>query len=199
MAGTPDQIIDYLRTHPTATALEISASLGMTRANIRHHLDRLLDAEVIEPAGQQVQSGRGRPTRLFRLTPAAQKDNLEGLAGALLAEFLNGLPPGEQQPALERLALRIAAPPDPMARNLTRRVSEAVQQLNDMAYQARWEAHRDGPRIYLTQRPYAGLFTHYSGLLSRLDACVIQLLVGLPVEQKTPAQVLPSIYAILVE
>ncbi len=197
MTATPAEIIEYLREHPSATVVEISVALGMTRANIRYHLGRLMKEGQVTMADGSAPGGRGRPAALFRLSRAAQKRNLEGLAGALLAELFEALPDENQLPALRRIAGRIA-PPLPPAGNLTRRVTQAVQHLNALAYHARWEAHRDGPRIFLASCPYAGLSAEHSALLCSLDACILENVLGLPVERKSPAGSFPCIYTIRV-
>jgi len=51
MQLTRKQIIDFLNTNHTATAVELSRALNVTAANIRHHISELIQQEIIEEIG----------------------------------------------------------------------------------------------------------------------------------------------------
>ncbi|MCI0519196.1 MAG: ArsR family transcriptional regulator, partial [Chloroflexi bacterium] len=140
---TRTRILEILEKQRSASAAELSRALGVTPANIRHHLHALQEQGLVLVSAQRPLSKRGRPTLLYELASQASRHNLDGLAAALLSALLDGLPPAERDAALARLAGALlgegAARP---GTHLTRRLYQAVQQFNAMGYQARWEAHK---------------------------------------------------------
>ena len=114
-----------------------------------------------------------------------------GLPSALLAEMLAESHHAEQEEfkqdeILKRLASRLL-PPTPTERvNLTQRLSQAVQHLNRMSYQARWEAHAQGPRVILQHCPYAAIVEQHPEVC-RMDQFLLRNLLSLPVQQLSSA------------
>jgi predicted ArsR family transcriptional regulator len=66
--------------------------------------------------------------------------------------------------------------------SLTKRLSQTIQVLSQHHYQARWEAHSDGPRLLLGHCPYAAILEKHPELC-RMDAYILEELVGTSVEQ----------------
>lgn len=98
-----------------ATAVDLATELGMTGAGIRKHLDSLLEAGLVEfserapygPAALAGPKGRGRPAKVFSLTPQGRKifgESEESLALTTL-KFLESFS-GSQ--AIEAFAEQIA-------------------------------------------------------------------------------------------
>jgi len=182
MQLTRKQIIEYLHTHRMGTSIQLSHALQVTPANIRHHLSILEEQALIEVIGHAPQRGRGRPTNLYSLTPQALADNIQTLVHVLLQQTLNGVSPTERQTRLDQLAVRLAGEVPLSAPNLRLRLNQAVERLNQQAYQARWEAHASSPHIILGHCPYAAILDEHPELC-QLDAALLQRLVGQPVEQ----------------
>ena len=61
---------------------------------------------------------------------------------------------------------------------LTRRLAQAVDRLNELHYQARWEAGASGPRIILGHCPYGGIVESHPELC-RVDAFFLEECVGM--------------------
>ncbi len=162
--------------------MEISNALGVTAADIRHHLSILKKEGVVRTTGQRPASGRGRPVHLFSLTDRIQRNNLDVLASALLEEFINTQPPSERGAALDRLADRLTNTPIDQASNLPQRLFRAVAYLNEFNYQARWEAHATAPRVILGHCPYAAILPEHPELC-HLDAKLIEKLIDTQVKQ----------------
>ncbi len=188
MKPTRRRILDHLDQFHGATAAELSQMLQLTAANIRYHLAILVEQGQVEAAGNAAQPGAGRPARLYRR--ARQAHNLDGLAHALLDELAGSQPAAEAEAMLLALAHSMARTArsgedqdQPGAgRHLTVRLSTAVQQLEPLGYQPRWEAHVDGPRIRLGHCPYRAVLDEHPELC-RLDTYLLTNLVGQPVEQ----------------
>jgi predicted ArsR family transcriptional regulator len=185
------RIIEYIQSKEVVTALEISRALHMTPAKARHHLSILRDEGVVYVFGQRAGSGRGRPLDLYCLWRPISLHNLDGLAGALLAEVCELENPEEQEEILERLARRLLHPPPTERVNLTQRLSQSVQHLNRMSYQARWEAHAQGPRVILQHCPYAAVVEQHPEVC-RMDQFLLRNLLSLPVQQLSRLEKIPS-------
>ena len=179
--NTREQILEFLSAHPIASAAEIAAALGVTAANIRHHLGLLRARGLVARAIQRPSGRRGRPVNLYRLTTAAQQPFLEPLTRALLNAVR------EQGPGkvfAERLCAMVCDGHfTPGGRTLRERLQHAMRKLEQWHFEPRWEAHRHGPRVVFHRCPYAPLVADYPELC-RLDVLMLERLLGLPVEPR---------------
>jgi predicted ArsR family transcriptional regulator len=181
MDTTRQRILEQLRAKHTLAAQELSLILGTTTANIRHHLGVLLQEGVIEIAGYRPGGGRGRPAQLYSLTQQAHAHNLDKLADALLENLLEGLTPEEQLAALRQIATRMGSQAIGVA-NLTQRLNACIKVLNEMNYQARWEARSPSPRVVFSHCPYARILPQHPELC-QMDASLLQRMLGVSVTQ----------------
>lgn len=173
------KILAFLKKQNIATALEISAALHVTSANVRHHLAMLARDGRVEVTGRRSAGARGRPQKVYRLGKALLGDNLAGLTQALLEQ----VPPGQVEDTLQAVGRALAgAPAGGSSTALMRRLAMAVERLNAANYHARWEAHASGPRIVLGHCPYAAVIGCHPELC-RVDATLLVTLLGVDVEQ----------------
>lgn len=147
----------------------------MTRANMRYHLEKLVADGTVEVTDQQGDlKRRGRPVQVYQLSANSHPSNLPQLVDILLNQVTN-----EEQ--LRQIAAALAADGD-LPRHATQRINRVVQILNMKRYQARWEAHAQAPRIILRNCPYAAVLENHPELC-RMDAYMLEQLLGMPVEQ----------------
>jgi predicted ArsR family transcriptional regulator len=182
MQTTRQRIIDHLKGKHLASAAEIGGALGVTPADVRHHLGILLAEGAVQESSQRRGGGRGRPTKLYTLSGLVQQHNLDGLSDALIAEFISPLAEEQRQAALQSVARRLSGTSQPQPGHLTRRLYACVQRLNEMGYQARWEAHAAGPHIVFEHCPYALILAEHPELC-QLDAHLLAALLAAPVAQ----------------
>lgn len=183
MQSTRQHILDYLQTHRTATAGEMSRAFSMTAANLRHHLGVLKKQGLVEVVGRNPPDGRGRPTQVYMLTRQAQARNLNSLASVLIEEFLESGTARKRQVHLRGLAGRLGGTTRGSSQgSITQRLVNAVRRLNQLGYRARWEAHADTPRVILGQCPYVAIIDKYP-ILCHMDAHLLEDLLDTPVEQ----------------
>jgi len=171
---TRQKILEYLKRNQTVSSREVARALRMTPANARHHLGILAADGRVELVSQR-QGGRGRPEKVYRLAGTLAGDNLSALADALLREAGQGVD-------MEAVGVRLASSEVEQGQPLMRRLTSTVERLNEMHYQARWEAGADGPRVVLGHCPYAGLVREHPQLCA-MDAALLEALLGGDVEQ----------------
>jgi predicted ArsR family transcriptional regulator len=179
-------ILDHIRKNQAASVRDISHALGMTGANIRHHLEILENNDLIEVVSRQ-QEGRGRPRQVYGLSRRVLGDGLDLLSGALLTCWLSDLSGEKKNQFLTRLAkMMLMTPADDAPAML--RIGHAIGQLNSLHYQARWEASQNGPRIILGHCPYYAIIMSHPELC-QVDKHLLQNILGFPVEQTIKLQV----------
>jgi len=180
------RILDHFRKYQTASVKELSHLFDMTGANIRHHLAVLESNDLIEIIGQR-KEGRGRPVHIYGLSRLVQGDGLDNLAGALFDIWLGGASDERREAGLRSVAERLAGVADfkvPVMKRLVR----TVDRLNELHYQARWEAGAAGPRIILGHCPYSAIVADHPELC-RMDAILLETRLGLSIEPTAKLQV----------
>jgi predicted ArsR family transcriptional regulator len=202
MKNTRQRILDYLGAHPDATAGQLANRLRLTHADIRYHLNLLLGEKRVLKGDRQMQlRSRGRPARSYRLAASFDQGNFQLLSAILLAEILSDLSLAEQEVFLGRLASRLArghahsgesaqgsAPEDqqrfvPGDRpSMSTRLVRAVLRLNDLGFQARWEAHAESPQLILQRSPFSPLHAEQPAL-DELERRLIETLLVSPVRR----------------
>lgn len=172
---TRTRILEYLQGKQAATPYELAHALHLTPANIRYHI-AILEAEgAITSIGEKRETPRGRPSRIFSLHSETVAHNLAALASALLDEGVTaGEDPGDYY---RRVAARMAPVETGPPAARSKRLVNAVRQLNRMNYLARWEARLDAPRVILGRCPYAALLPGHPEVC-QVDAHLLEALLG---------------------
>lgn len=182
MKTSRQRVLEYVQAHYPVTAADLSQALHMTEANARHHLAILQARGLLRSAGQRAASVKGRPARLYLPSEQILGHNLDQLAAALLELLGSRLSSTELDALLHDLAGQMVPAHPASHESLTQRLYHAVQQLNQLHYQARWEAWRGAPRVILDHCPYAAIIGQHPELC-RLDIRLLENLAGAPVEQ----------------
>ena len=178
MQNTRQQILDYIRTNKMASAIEISRAFPMTPANARHHLSILEDQNLIENVGQRLAKGRGRPTKLYALTHQAMDHNIDLLVDALLKILKSS---DDLEDHFKLLSPILFCDSDSVTSPIGR-LNQAIQRMNEMHYQARWEVSSDGPKVILGHCPYAAVLAENPELCT-MDEVLLSDQLKQPVEQ----------------
>jgi predicted ArsR family transcriptional regulator len=183
MTASRKLILDFLQRNPFASPGEISLALGTTAANIRHHLSILIDEGAIEVVAQRPPRGRGRPAHLYALASHAHRNNLDGLANAVLDILLSKASSSDKNEALREIAgalvqgdITVPAP------RMAQRFTQAVQRLNELGYKAHWEAHSQAPHLVLGHCPYIALLANHPELC-QMDTYLLEHLSGVAMVQ----------------
>ena len=185
MGTSRQRVLEYIRIYRTVTADEISRIFNMTPANARHHLKILIEDNLIAKVGRRAVDGRGRPAIVYAPTDGRDEHNYQVLVSALLTQFKEDSDEALFLINLDNVASKIAAQTGqnaPAARSLTARLYQAVQVLNKLHYNARWEAHSSGPHVILTNCPYKDIIDDHPELCI-LDSRLIDRLVNAQAEQ----------------
>jgi predicted ArsR family transcriptional regulator len=147
----------------------------MTGANIRYHLALLEFNGLIEMVGQR-NEGRGRPMNVYGLSRRILGDGLDKLAGTLVDVWLEGMGGEEQKASLRSVAERLARTSDGKA-PIVKRLGQTVERLNELHYQARWEASAVGPRVILGHCPYEVIISNHPQLC-KMDLYLLETMLN---------------------
>ena len=157
MTTARQKVMTYLTKNRTASAREISRSLKMSAATVRHHLRVMVADGRLEMESARGLGGRGRPEKVYSLPRAALGDNLSALSEALLVEAGSKL-------KMEAVAKRLVGDIDRSRQPIAKRLNLVVEKLNQMNYHARWEAGAEGPRVHFGHCPYAAIIAKHPEL-----------------------------------
>lgn len=148
MTTSRQKILTHLKKTRSASAREIARALKLSAPNVRHHLSVLSSDGRVEMTNIHNRVGRGRPEKVYSLSEAALGDNLSALAEAVLTVAGSSL-------SMEAVASLILDESQFVGLSMNRRLALIVEKLNEMHYQARWEAGPSGPRVLFGRCPYA--------------------------------------------
>jgi len=150
MKNTIDQIYQYIESNNTATIAQLSQKLGLTKADIRHHMRTLLAEGRVKKTETKSLSGAGRPPSQYTVIPPLNRTLVERLfAGYSTILRKSGISDSEVDRFLPVELLRAFHPQgSPSAR-----LNQAVIYLSEMGIQARWEAGAEGPNLILVDSP----------------------------------------------
>lgn len=179
------RILDHFKKHQTGSANELSRFFGLTGANIRHHLGILESNDLIEVIGLR-KEGRGRPQNIYGLSRRVQGDGLDRLSGALLDNWLGGVPEERRELHLKSLARSLAGGFD-TGNSVIKNLVKSVERMNEMHYQARWEASPAGSRIILGHCPYAAIVNDHPEIC-KMDVFLMESMLGPHIEQAVKLQ-----------
>ena len=181
------RILDHIRSYQTSSVGELSRVLGVTGANIRHHMTILESNELVEIVGQR-KDGRGRPMNLYGLSRWMLGEALDELAGGLLAAWSAELDDRTQQACLRSVAEKLAGTNNGEEESsLPRRLTRTIKRLNELHYRARWEAGSAGPRLILGHCPYSVIILNHPELC-QMDAYLLEIQLAFMVEQTEKLQ-----------
>jgi predicted ArsR family transcriptional regulator len=175
MITVRQKVLAHLKKTRAASAREIARALNMSAPNVRHHLGILVSDGRLEVTSVHQRDGRGRPEKMYSLSQSALGDNLSALTNALLTEAGSGL-------NIEALAGRILNSSQFANLPVAKRLVLLVEKLDEMHYQARWEAGAEGPRVIFGRCPYAKVIDGHPELC-KMDSALLEEALGRPVLQ----------------
>ncbi len=190
MSVTRENILKHLAKYHTATAGDLSKSLDRTPADIRYHLAALKKARTIRTLGDRKPGGAGRPAIVYGLSPSAQGTAFSEFTRAVCS-VLESDPSSEV--LVDKFAAHLTRKFKPPPRSQITLFNQAVDYLNQLMYQAAWEARPEGPRILLHHCPYLDL-PHQNAILCEMDQRLVSRLFCRPLilaEKRSP-DLLPS-------
>jgi len=186
------KVLTYLTKNRTASAREISRSLKMSPATVRHHLRVMASDGRLELEAVRRRDGRGRPEKVYSLPQAAFGDNLSVLSDALLTETASKV-------RMEAVAKRLVGESHFASQPIAKRLNLIVEKLNQMNYHARWEAGPDGPRVHFGHCPYAAIIGRHPELCE-MDVNLVSQLISRPVlresKPETQTGICPFVFLI---
>lgn len=181
---TRHRYLALLRKMNSATADEFARALHVTPANARYHLAGLQTDGLVEVIEKRPGKGRGRPVKIYGLSRSVRGDNLPNLLDAILLDWLSLIDSDDLEDALKRVAQSmVKASQFTVPGNFARKLAIAMEQLNKMRYDARWEAHASGPHIIFESCPYSSVISQHPEIC-KFDAKLLEQYLGTGIEQR---------------
>jgi predicted ArsR family transcriptional regulator len=179
---TRQRVLETIQRNQALSTHEIGLILGLTNANIRHHIVALKNDSLIEIVGRKHDS-RGRPTHIYGLSEQFLGNGLDILSTILLEEYFDQVSESEQRRRLKALAKRLIL-------NLGRggngakshQLKELTDKLNGIHFFTRWQAGALGAQITFLHCPYSQVIDD-NPQLCILDNFILEEYIGLKVEQ----------------
>ena len=178
MQITRRKILEYLINNPGTSAGELGRVLEMTPANIRYHLDLLLENDEVQISGQRPAGGAGRPIYLYNLSSKTLGDSIFPLLEVIF-ETLPEHPDSDE--ILEKIVSNLVKNHLPEDSNPITRYNKAIGYLNKLNYHASWDARPDGPRVELRHCPYRDLALD-NPLICQVDQKLLSRLFQIPLK-----------------
>lgn len=172
MESIRNAIIAFIQNNPFSTASEISRNLNITRADAQYHLGLLIRGGMLVRRKQAL-TDKGRPAYQYQVNQNLQPDNLEGLIRVLLGLISEKIP----QTAVEEITRHLFAYSDSQPQK-PQSIHRLIHKLNQLGYDARWEAATHGPKIILRNCPYKSLAAS-EPVLCQVDRKAIETHLGL--------------------
>jgi predicted ArsR family transcriptional regulator len=182
MTNARQKLLKYIIEQQSATVEELSKVFKVTPANIRHHLSILSEQGSVKIVGQKDNPGKGRPTQIYSASLQTDRNNLDQLASALLSMMMSASQSDDKDRLLHQIARQLVSQYHLDRYNPTRRMYTSIRVLNQMKYQAHWEAHLEYPRIMLGHCPYQTMLTQHPEIC-QMDGYVLQELLDAPIRQ----------------
>ena len=182
--STRELVLDYLSHYSTASAVELSNAMQVTKPAIQYHLKKLIEDGLLEriPVTGNIKSTvRGRPTIYYRLSRVSQPDNLKRLLNASLSMLQQMHEQDKENDFLQELVQHLFAEIG-KEKSLPMRLKRTVEELNQYAYQASWEAHNKGPIIRLKNCPYKSVWYEHPELCE-MDRLAMERITRLEARQ----------------
>lgn len=175
--STAQQILQLLQDIPSATALEVSEYLHITKADAHYHISNLLRAGLVEVSSKGIQPGlRGRPARSFQLAALYRPNNHTLLLKAILQLHPDIL---RNKDNLKALCTTLTPSCDQLLPLRTRVVTTSAY-LAENNYHPTWEASPSGPKFILHYCPYLTILENHPEICE-LDLLLLNHRMGLPV------------------
>ena len=168
------KVLTYLAKNRAVSAPQVGRALKMSAANVRHHLSVLCSDGRASIVGLAKKDGRGRPIKLYGLSEKLMGNNLALLSNVLLDEFAWKMPPSKRDIAINSVAKRMVEVSGLVDANvpITKRLAAVIEKLNEMKYQARWEAGAEGPRVIFASCPYSAIIEKHPELC-KMDTAIL--------------------------
>ncbi len=181
--STRDQLLAHVVDHGGATVADLCASLELSDATVRRHLDRLTIDGLLTT--HNVRQATGRPFRLYEATDAGvarQRDHSSALATRLLSQIKHGR--HEESEVARGLADELVAEhrSQVQAEDPGERIEQIVAVLRTEGILDGWEATDAGYTLRNHACPYRSAADE-SDCICESDRLAIESLLGASVAQ----------------
>ena len=177
------RIVEVLKRRNQASVTELSQALGLTPVTIRHHLESLLEDEVVSEPVPRRKAGPGRPEMVYGLTPRADALTPRNY-GELCACLLQVLdrPAGETPGALVQAGADLGS--HARAGTSRKAMDRVIRFLEARGYYPALEQTNSGTVVVLANCPYLEVARSRPDFC-RFDIALLENALGAKVSAET--------------
>ena len=161
---TREKILEIIRRRQTISTEELGNILGLTLANVRHHLQILKNESLIEIVSQKKDTP-GRPTNIYGLSDRMLDDGRKQLLLIALEELFDSLDEEAKKKKIRKLAASLA---DKLGRCDSdlgpQQLTLFLEKVKYFHYFPHWQASPSGAQIIFTRCPYKSIINQYPQL-----------------------------------
>lgn len=174
--STKEQIITILKSRGPLTAAQLSAELHLTKANIRIHLQSLINQGLVFSPFRLHNGSNGRPPRLFSIVPPISR--------TLLPIIFKSLASGKTKPLIIAEEVVKTIEDKQSESSGSHLLTTIIKLLNKYSYAGDWQASPVGAKIRFKQCPYFQLLPENTWLCE-FDCAILTKLTGLTITPVT--------------
>ncbi len=173
------RILELVQQHKKITTSELNLYLNMTPANIRYHLSVLVTDGLLE-ISENRKIERGRPQKVYSLIKSYSDYGLAIIMETLLNLIKKDSGMQELSILIGRIAENWAEKYRDQKINISPKLllTNSIEKLNDLKYQAQWEAGKEGPTIRFDNCPYFRIIKEFP-ILCEMDRTLLEKMVDL--------------------
>lgn len=173
---TQTKIIEYLDVHGSGTVNLLSRSIGVTKADIRYQLRKLISSDLIVVKNNRYQGGSGRPAAIFSLHERIPEKFLSALISGLLEIlFTECSQVSQQNDQISTLIVKRMLEGIPQSGSPAVSLSRKIDRLRQFGFEIDWIAGPRGPVFHITREPVTASIQNKE-LSSRIMQVLIEVL-----------------------
>ncbi len=152
--NTRDKIIEYLNVHGSGTVNLMSRSIGVTKADVRYQLRKLVSSDLVFVTNNRYQNGRGRPAATFSLHERIPEKFFSTLISGLLNYLFSDCSQVSQQnDQISNLVVKRMLEGIPQSGSPAVGLSRKIDRLRQFGFEIEWIAGPHGPVFHITREP----------------------------------------------
>jgi predicted ArsR family transcriptional regulator len=168
---TSSQILFLLQKRGSLTVLELSQSLGLTKAAVRYQLNQLLRHDLISINNASAPTAAGRPAARYSVIVLPNQSLTRRLLEVFTGDVMKCMPTGtEIEQVAETIASALLSSGEIKNVSKSARISLQLANLSQQGFQVHWEVRQEGPLVIIESEPLSAVLPNETLVAAVLEA-----------------------------